>query len=97
MAGSPEWPVIGVGPVADRVQALAWAVPPLTILARVRWAAATTVTGAVWPVPMTTYGLWPAAPAWFVYVPGVVDTVTPKVSVIEPEAGTENGPFQVRD
>ena len=40
MAGSPLWPVIGVGPLADRVQAVGRAVPPLTCLVRVRWAAA---------------------------------------------------------
>ncbi len=40
MAGSPEWPEIGVGPLADRVQAVGRAVPPLTSLVRVRCAAA---------------------------------------------------------
>ena len=48
-------------------------------------------------VPMTTKGLSAVAPAWFVYTPGVADTVTPKVRLVEPDAGTGIGPAHVRD
>ena len=84
MAASPVWPVIGVGPLALSVQSVAWAVPPPVLssdFVSVRWAVvATTVTGAVCPDPITTNGLSAFAPASFVNVPGVLETVTPKVS-----------------
>src|SRR5580765_5616744 len=53
-----------------------------------------TVIGAVGPVP-TTVSAPPSAVAWFVYVPGVEDTVTPKWSTAVPPGGTAIGPAQV--
>jgi hypothetical protein len=54
-----------------------------------------TVTAAVSPVGATEK-LPASAPALFKYVPGVVDTVTPKCNVTFPPAATLNGPVQVR-
>jgi hypothetical protein len=53
-----------------------------------------TVIGAVGPVGVTVVPV-AVPPAWFVYVPGVVETVTLKCSMTLPLAGTAKGPLQV--